>query len=242
MSFDGIGIKFLSCAAAFFLLTEAQAAVESVKTSVDADLEALEEATEPAEFLSLEDSLEDEIPLEARPSEPTETIKASTEASRTQRRILPQGMRVALLRPVLEQRLSCYTCNLHLEWPASLGVHLGYVKIDPQEVGYTTGFSYIAVQDDRFKDQGLVIAEVNLAYGFSSKWNIKAGPNVSDIIGQKRVGTFLAIGFQASTGYQITPSFGIDLGLTRYAQNVKEADELKELGWQGFDMRLHATF
>ena len=135
-----------------------------------------------------------------------------------------KGMRVTLIKPVLEQRISSHfpalggaTKSTSSPESDSVGLGIGWGNIPVRDLGWTLNASYIDLgsSDTQEALDGIARLDGNIAYGINEKLNIKGGANWTkytqgDVGKRLRPGT----GAQASIGFQVSKLISVDAGYT----------------------------
>ncbi len=161
-----------------------------------------------------------------------------------------KGFRVSLFKPILEVKTNVehrghaesYSWEYYGRVEDVFGLSLGYASLPVQSFGWTTNLSFIQVEKKSFAG-GLGRADGNLAYTFSSIFNVKAGLNVSRFVREsdaymKKPG----IGFQSGLGIQISKNFGLDIGYIQMRQSGSEDRYVIDMREQGLEIGMHGTF
>ncbi len=158
----------------------------------------------------------------------------------------PRRVRIGVLAPLLDASFKVSnegqskTSSESIQ--DSLGISAGYANLPLQELGWTANGSYMRIANGG-PSFGLARVDGNLAYAFSEVMNVKGGLNLSKFIsGGDLPKLDASLGVQLCLGFQMTKSFGLDIGYTQMNQSGKFDDFNLELKESGLELGLYGTF
>ena len=181
----------------------------------------------------------------AAATQSTSSTKISTTTVDTSNTV--NGIRVELLVPMLEFKLSAMGRSFRESIDSTYGLGIGYAYLPIQDLGFTTRLSYLNAQEND-DSVGIARLEGNLGTSLNQVVNLKGGLNMSKIVatsGGDISDYEMGFGFQASLGLQINKNFGLDLGYTQMNQTLGKSSTRSidvDIELSGPEISLNGTF
>ncbi len=160
--------------------------------------------------------------------------------------IASKGVRISVLKPVLEAEIKAsykgQSFGTKEKLDDALGFSVGYASLPVQELGWTANLAYMDVKNEG-TSTGMMRADGNLAYAFTSILNVKGGLNLSKFTsGTNNEKLNPAIGFQGGLGVQVSKNFGLDIGYTQMNQSGSLDGVNVDIKESGLEIGLNGTF
>lgn len=168
--------------------------------------------------------------------------------------ISSQGIRVSIVKPTLDMKATVkyqgYSFDGTGKPDSALGIAVGYAKLPVQELGFTTNLALMEAKSE--SSVNIARVDGNLGYAFNKYVNLKGGLNVIKFTsgdGLKDLNP--GFGYQASAGFQLNKTVGLDVGYTESNTSGKTPVTSKgqEIGkanidvkMSGLEVGLNATF
>jgi hypothetical protein len=152
------------------------------------------------------------------------------------------GLRFSLLFPNLNETFQTSDFKKEQRLKYSLGVAIGAASISQEEIGASTNLALL--QLNALDHQSYLIrVDASLTYGFSKKFNVKAGVNLATPVAPTNDHSAMSPGFQTSVGYQVSREFELDLGYVFMKSTFStDGDFTNQLTYSGFEIAMSSAF
>ncbi len=152
------------------------------------------------------------------------------------------GVRVSLLKPMLDSSVTAGGITATEKLDNSFGLAVGWANMPVQAIGWTTNVAYLTT-----KAAGTTTDMVRLdggaAWAFTEMFNAKGGLNLTKLTTGPNASQFNpGLGFQAGVGAQVWENVGVDLNYTQMNQKGTISGTDVTLREQGAELGVNATF